>query len=360
MKRLFSIMLVALSALAATGCTPKDGGEQELPRHNYDAQTFAVNLGEDFEAYRAANAEYIIEEKSSDNRFVMGGYVETDTDKFKVQITVTKNRYGTVENIVATPENKKNSEKLMRYYLNNFDSEGLGIWQGANWKTISSTGSITAGVHQTIDEALMKLGAGMKGLTIDAIFTIVSGRTYAVVTIENENFKLSLVNSFYRIDFDVLTGLLDSNWSKLQADNRFTSYKLGFGTLNYIWFYYALDLHDNIFNMSAYADEQKLTIKTIRLTMPEDLSSEEQVAAWREYAAGDATLSLGEFRKAYLADSTGAEVEPLASQAAAIEYVERNGRPDAFANEVVLEYVKNGVNILITLDAKYVIIDLYK
>ena len=148
-------------------------------------------------------------------------------------------------------------------------------------------------------------------------------------------------------------------WSKLQADNRFTSYKLGFGTLNYVWFYYALDLHDNVFNMSAYADDQKLVIKTIRLTIPEDISSDEQVAAWKEYAAGDTTLSLGEFRKAYLADSTGAEVESLASQAAAIAYVESNGRPSAFDNEVVLEYAKGDATLLITLDAKYVIIDIY-
>ena len=360
MRRFFSIMMVALSAFVAMGCTPKEGGDQELPRLEFDAQAFAINLGEDFEGFRAANAEYVIEDKSSDSKFVMGGYLETPTDKFNLQIIVSKNRYGTIESIVATPENKKNSEKLMRYYLNNFDSEGLGIWQGANWKTISSSGAITAGVHQTIDAALMQLGTGMKGLTIDAIFSIVSGRSYAVVTVENESFKFSLINSFYRIDFDILTKLLGSNWSKLQSDNRFTSYKLGFGTLNYVWFYYALDLHDNVFNMSAYADEQKLTITTIRLTMPEDLSSEEQVAAWKEYAAGDKSLSLGEFRKAYLADSSGAEVAPLASQAAAIEHVETNGRPDAFDNEVVLEYVKDGVNILITLDAKYVTIDLYK
>jgi hypothetical protein len=205
----------------------------------------------------------------------------------------------------------------------------------------------------------MQLGMGLKGLTIDAIFSVISGRSYAVATVEGESFKLSLINSFYRLDYDILVGLLGSNWANLQSDNRFISHKLGFGTLNYVWFYYALDLHDNVFNMSAYADEQKLLIKTIRLTMPEDTVAE-HLSAWKEYAAGDATLSLGEFRKAYLADSSGAEVSPLASQAAAIEYVNTHGRPTAFDNDVVLEYEKSGVKILVTLDAQFVIIDIFK
>lgn len=360
MKRLFLISLLSMVAIITTGCDNKKAPEKKQARIEFDAPAFAINLGEDFEEYRLANADYIIESKSTDNKFVMGGYIETVTEKYLLQISVTKNRYGTVENIVATPETKTQSEAMMRYYLNNFDAEGLGIWQGANWKTISSSGSLSAGVHQTIEQAISQLGIGLSGLTIDAIFSIVSGRSYAVVTVENEGFKLSLVNSFYRLDFDVLVNLLGSNWSKLQADNRFISHKLGFGTLNYVWFYYALDLHDNVFNMSAYADEQKIQIKTIRLTMPEDISSEEQVAAWKEYAAGDATLSLGEFQKAYLADSSGAEVESLASQAAAIEYVNTKGRPTAFDNDVVIEYLKKGTKILITLDAQFVIIDIYK
>ena len=360
MKRLFFTIVLAVANLFVVGCDDKNGDSAPtIKRHEFDAPVFAINLGEDFEEYRAANADYIIESKSTADKFVMGGYVDTDTNQYLLQITVTKNRYSTVESIVATPENKKSSEKLMRYYLGNFDAEGLGQWQGANWKTIAAGGAVSAGVYQTVEQALMQLGTSLSGLTIDAIFSIISGRSYAVATIENEVFKLSLINSFYRLDYDVLVGLLDSNWSKLQADNRFTSYKLGFGTLNYVWFYYALDLHDNVFNMSAYADDQKLVVKTIRLTIPEDVSSDEQVAAWKEYAAGDATLSLGEFRKAYLADSTGAEVEPLASQAAAIAYVESNGRPSAFDNEVVLEYAKGDATLLITLDAKYVIIDIY-
>lgn len=360
MKRLFFISMLAMASVLTIGCDKKGPEGKQLQRLEFDAPEFAINLGEDFDEYRLANADYVIESKSTADRFVMGGYVETDVDRYLLNIIVTKNRYGAVESIVATPENKKYSEALMRHYLNNFDAEGLGIWQGANWKSLSASGSLSAGVHQTIEQTLQQLGMGMSGLTIDAIFSVVSGRSYAVATVENEAFKLSLVNSFYRIDFDVLTGLLGSNWSQLQSNNRFISHKLGFGTLNYVWFYYALDLHDNVFNMSAYADEQKLLIKTIRLTMPEDVASDVQVAAWKEYATGDTTLSLGEFRKAYLADASGAEVEPLASQAAAIEYVTTHGRPTAFDNDVVLEYKKGDTNILITLDAQFVIIDIYK
>ena len=352
--------MLAMVSVLTVGCDKKGVVGEKFQRHAFNAPTFAINLGEDFEEYRLANADYIIESKSTADRFVMGGYVETDTDRYLLNIAVSKNRYGTVESIVATPENKKYSEAMMRYYLNNFDAEELGIWQGANWKTVSAGGSMTAGVHQTIEQTMQQLGAGLSGLTVDAIFSVVSGRSYAVATVENEAFKLSLVNSFYRIDFDILNGLLGANWSQLQSDNRYIAYKLGFGTLNYVWFYYALDLHDNVFNMSAYADDQKLLIKTIRLTMPEEVSSDEQVAAWKEYAAGDSTLSLGEFRKAYLADASGAEVEALASQAAAIEYVNANGRPTAFDNDVVLEYAKGDTNIIITLDAQFVIIDIYK
>ena len=360
MRRVFFITLLAVGVLFTTACNNDKGNDgNKTLRHKFDAPSFAINLGEDFEAYRAANADYIIESKSTDDKFTMGGWIETDIDRYQVYITVTKNRYGEVEDIVATLENKKHAEALMRYYLNNFDAEGLGQWQGANWKTIGAGGAVTAGVHQTPEQALMQLGMGLKGLTIDAIFSVISGRSYAVATVEGESFKLSLINSFYRLDYDILVGLLGSNWANLQSDNRFISHKLGFGTLNYVWFYYALDLHDNVFNMSAYADEQKLLIKTIRLTMPEDTVAE-HLSAWKEYAAGDATLSLGEFRKAYLADSSGAEVSPLASQAAAIEYVNTHGRPTAFDNDVVLEYEKSGVKILITLDAQFVIIDIFK
>ena len=272
-------------------------------------------------------------------------------------IAVTKNRYGTVESIVATPEEQKRSKALVDYFLRNHDVENLGLWQGANWRLVSN-GNVTAGVLQTVEETQAKIGSGLTGLTVDALFSIVSGRAYAVVTMENELFKFSLVNSFYRVDYDVLPGLLDGNWSKLQSDNRFTSYKLGFGTLNYVWFYYALDLHDNVFNVSAYADDQKLLIKTIRLTMPED-TIDDHLAAWREYASGDSSLALGEFQKAYLAESNGTEVSPLASQQAALDYVQTNGRPDDFDNNVVVEYKKGNANIVITLDSRYVTVDIF-
>lgn len=357
-KGLFISFMAALS-IFMVGC--ENGGKTEgekFLRHKFDAVDFVINVGEDFDEYRAANADYIIESKSGESKFVMGGYIETDVDKYNINITVSKNRYGTVESIVATPEEKKRSEALMKYFLNNHTAENLGMWQGANWRLLSG-GSITAGVLQTVEETIAKLGSGLTGLTMDAIFSIVSGRAYAVATMENESFKFSLVNSFYRLDYDILVGLLGSNWSKLQSDNRFTSYKLGFGTLNYVWFYYALDLHDNVFNMSAYADEQKLEIKTIRLTMPEDVT-DDHVAAWKQYAMGDQTLALGTFQKAYLADSTGAEVEPLASQAAAVAYVESNGRPEAFENNVVVEYKRDNVNIVVTIDSMYVTVDLFK
>ena len=358
MRKGFILSLMAVATLFI-GCDKGNDGSSEVKLHDFDAPEFAINLGEDFEEFRTSKAEYVINSKSTDSKFVMGGYVEADGVQYKLEIRVTKNRYGKVESIVAVPVNKKASETLMRYYLNNSEAESLGVWQGANWKTVSN-GASSAGIHQTVEQALMQLGAGTAGLTIDAIYSVVSGRAYAVSTIEDGSFRLSLVNSFYRIDFDVLVQLLGSNWSKLQSDNRFTGYKTGFGELFYVWFYYALDLQDNVFNMAAYADEQKLLIKTIRLTMPEDVASDVQLDAWVPYAMGDESLSLGEFQKAYLADSTGAEIEPLASQAAALEHVQENGRPTAFANNVVVEYLKGEVRIVITLDSKYVTIDLFK
>lgn len=356
MRKGFLILMTMLVAFVAVGCD-KGGKEQEkeVLRHDFEASAFAIYLGEDFEEYRMANIDYMVVSKSSHNKFVMAGYIDTDKGTHNIHITVTKNAYGTVESIVATPEHKADAELLMRHYLNNSDKEHLGSWLGANWK--ESTG---AGVHQTVEQALMQLGSDLTTLTIDAIYSVVSGRAYAVSTIEKGEFKLSLVNSFYRLDFNVLCALLGDNWAELQSDNRFISYKSGFGTLNYIWFDYALDMNDNIFNMAAYADEQKLLIKTIRLTMPEDISSQEHIEAWKQYAVGDAALSLGEFQKAYFADNTGAEVSPLASQAAAVEYVTANGRPAAFDNDVVVEYLKGDVKIVITLDAQYVIIDIFR
>lgn len=358
MKRLFISFVLAVAALFVGCDNNKEAGESFL-RHDFDAATFALELGEDFEEYRQINADYIIESKSTENRFVMGGYVEIDGVKSMLRIAVKKSRYGKVESIVATPEDSSHSKTLMLYYLNNSDAENLGNWQGANWKKISG-GMQTGGVYQFVDNALQQIAAGLENLTIDALYAIVSGRAYASVTIENAAFKLSLVESFYRIDFDVLTEVLGSSWSKLQSDNRYTSYKMNFGTLNYIWFDYALDVMDNVFNVSAYTDEQKLFTQTIRLTMPEDIASDVQVEAWKHYVQGDEVLALGEFRKAYLAESNGTEVSPLASQQAVLEYVETNGRPDAFAYHVVVEYLKGDMNIVITLDPKYVTIDLYR
>ena len=358
MKKLFISFALVVAALFV-GCDNKDDVGKTFLRHDFDASTFAIELGGDFEEFRQANADYIIESKSTENRFVMGGYVEIDGVKSRLRIAVKKSRYGKVESIVATPEDSSHSKTLMEYYLAHSDEESLGNWQGANWKKISG-GMQTNGICQFVDEVLMKMAAGLDNLTIDALYSVISGRAYAAVTIENAVFKLSLIESFYRIDFDVLTEVLDSSWSKLQSDNRFTSYKMNFGTLNYIWFDYALDVMDNIFNVSAYTDEQKLFTKTIRLTMPEEVASDVHVEAWKHYVEGDEILSLGEFRKAYLAESNGTEVSPLASQQAVLEYVETNGRPGDFDYHVVVEYLKGDMNIVIDLGPKYVTIDLYR
>ena len=137
MKKLFISFVLAVAALFV-GCDNNKGAGEGFLRHDFDAATFALELGEDFEEYRQINADYIIESKSTENRFVMGGYVEIDGVKSMLRIAVKKSRYGKVESIVATPEDSSHSEMLMLYYLNNSDAENLGNWQGANWKKISS------------------------------------------------------------------------------------------------------------------------------------------------------------------------------------------------------------------------------
>ncbi|MBQ3246927.1 MAG: hypothetical protein IJB08_02705, partial [Alistipes sp.] len=61
MKKVLFVLMLAMVSVLTVGCDKKGVVGEKFQRHAFNAPTFAINLGEDFEEYRLANADYIIE-----------------------------------------------------------------------------------------------------------------------------------------------------------------------------------------------------------------------------------------------------------------------------------------------------------
>ena len=265
-----------------------------------------------------------------------------------ILIKVAEDAYGNVGSIVAIPDNSDDDKTLYSYYLNNYETLGLGEWLGAKYNVYAEDGTSEGGVFQTVAETLDLVNENdVNTLSVYAIFGIVPGRAYAVPGFEDGRFKFQIMNNFLRLDYSVIYDIIGSDYNAFAEANHIIGFKMSMWGQNYFYIDYALDLMDNAFSCDFNTDSEMSSVTSIVLYGPEN--TDEQLEIWKDYASSAETLQIGEFKEAYTS-SFGMQVDTFESAADALEYVNTNGRPaGGFDPDVVMVFGNESVSLTITL-----------
>ena len=371
MRNKFITLLSLATLFACVSCTDNtdNGGDgtgpvsEDFERVAFDCLTMAQSLGTDFETFATQNASYEIPGKSTADKFVMGGYVDwygsiVETSRsansvmemLTLTIEVDKDVYGNVGSICAVPDNSNVDKSLWEYYLVNYEKLNMGTWLGAKYNVTVDDGSSEGGVYQTVDETLNVVDVyDVDNLLVCAVFGVISGKAYAVPTFEGGRFKVQLVNNFLRLDYSALYELVGGDYQAFAAENYIIGSKMSLWGTYYFYCDYALDFAGYAFNCDVNTDEAQTEIKSFALTLDSKYSTDEQLEIWKLYAAGDASLKLGDFKEAYTS-SFGTKGETFASAQEVLDYVETNGRPaGGFDPDIVVVYGTDKASLTITL-----------
>ena len=84
----------------------------------------------------------------------MGAYAQISEEQHPLTVKVAEDAYGNVGSITAIPDNSDDDKTLYSYYLNNYETLGLGEWLGAKYNVYAEDGTSEGGVFQTVAETL--------------------------------------------------------------------------------------------------------------------------------------------------------------------------------------------------------------
>jgi len=366
-KKAFFCAAVLLSYLFV-GCSDSNDGlgdadtpvepEPEVPveptilRTAFDCKTFAEALDTDFDEFKVVYGEFILPEDRAEqtNGLSLGGYLKTPTDSILLRITVAENADGKIETIAAAAEDESVDRSLWEYYLNNYETLGLGSFLGVKY-----TGKTEGGVFQTIQEALQYVANnGTEGLRMCTLFGVIPGKAYAVPTIAENGVEVELMKNYLPIDYSVLRAQLGESYDGFADRYYVIGNKMSLWGDNYIYIDYALDDAGNAFSAEICTDAELQSITRINLDLAyERYDAETQLNIWKQYVKGDANFALGTFKEAYKSDGFGGKGASFESQDALIAYVEQHGRPGAFDGNYVVEFEQDGIITTLTLKSLY-------
>lgn len=346
------VCLLSFNACSSDKKNDDDPAGESFERLEFAAPEMASFLGSDFAAFVTANAAYeIVPRLSTDDRFIMGGYVEIDAEKINITIEVDKDIYGKIGAVRAIPDDASMDKKLYNHYVANSETLALGNWLGAKYVVVKSDGTfVRGGLYQTVEEALDAPEIfNIDELLIYAIFGI-TPNVYAVPTFEKGRFKMQLVNNFFRLDYSVLYDLLGADYQSFATANYIIGSKMSMFGENWFYCHYALDLKEHLFNCDINTDSEQKSITSFEMELDKDkYTVDEQLDVWKSYASEYEALHLGEFKEGYRI-SFGTKSDIFKSAAEALAWVEANGRPSSgFDPDIVLVFGNDKASVTITL-----------
>lgn len=128
----------------------------------------------------------------------------------------------------------------------------------------------TSGIKKTLDETFdFVRGANLVDYRITSVFNPVSG-VYFIPEIANGTFSYQLIRSYYPFTLEELTSLLGYDYNLLYNENYYISYKMKAWGLSYIYFPYARDNQQNVFNINAMESKEGGTVTEVDVYLNED------------------------------------------------------------------------------------------
>lgn len=367
MKFKTSLFIILLAAMITAACSDDDDNsmtpalpvapevQPPVQRIDVDCVELANDLATDFSTFCADNAAYASTTQPSDGSFAMTGMMTVaDDTQLPVTLTATKDSYGKLQSITITPEDSEESLSLWKYCLENAQTLQLGNFLGTKYR-----GATEGGVLQTVEETLQYVtDHGTDNLLMCPVFGIVSGKAYAVPTLDNGSCSIRLMENYLTLDYTVAASWIGTDYQAFANEHYILGNKMSLWGSNYVYFDYALDMAGNAFSVDVNGDSESAVITSVKASLDyEKYDAATQLDVWKSYAEGDPVLSLGTFKEAYRKSAFGGSADLFDDAAAAVAYVSEHGRPGAFDPDVVVVYENGAHTVTITLKSLYTYVE---
>lgn len=357
--RIISGILALCAGFAVVSCekkaggeTPDGGGTPTVERVNVLFQDLAEKIGSGYDAFSSDYGKYAVE--GDDGSFY--AYVKTQTDSIPCLIEVMAEEAGMISEIEVTLDGSYDEKGIWEKLLTGAESFGFGQYLGTKFKSPS-----LSGVQQTVDDAIAFVTEnGTQDVYSYSMFGIIPLTCYAVVGLENGAVSVSIINSYYKIDYARLRALLGTDYNTFAEANYILGFKMSLWGDNYFYFDYAKDISGNAFYVDVHADQEVSSILQVDCYVSPDYNdADAQLEIWKDYVAEYESYGLGTFVEAYSTDGFGDKVATFEDPGKVVEHVEQNGRPGAFDGGLIIIFDSDGVrsSLVMNKDSVYVMIN---
>lgn len=331
-----------------------DKESSTVERREIDCAELSSCIGTNFNDFVNANEKYQNKAGAGEGTASFNVFYKSLTQSYDMTLTVSSDKNGVITEMNASVVDAGKSLELWNFFMEQAGPLNLGTFLGMKHK-----GDCGGGLIQTIDESISFVAQkGTDGNYMYPVFSFVSGSVYLVPELINGTFVLSLLRSYYVMDYAEASSLVGTDYDAFAQSNYITGNKLSAWGSNYIYFDYVKDGAGNVFHLDVNGDSESKIIASFKATLDYEYHTDatEQLEIWKSYAKGDPSLGLGTFSKAYTS-SFGSVGTEFATQQEAIEYVETNGRPGGFSPDVVVCYQNGEHTITITLKSLYIYVE---
>ena len=363
MKKFFHYAACLFMGLSLTACSDDDPTDPGIPdqaqpkRIEFSYTSFAKELNKDYSMLCDAYKEYVVPTETkaeTEESFVIGAYVNVaPDDSMLLHITFRPDHFGKVSDITAKIDRETNVNvmKLWSYFMNNAEELQLGQFLGTKFSSPAG-----GGIYQTLEESIKQINnSTYKNMETYTMFGVAPA-TYAVVANKLGHFEAHVTNSFYKFDIGLLRSLIGQNHDAFYQQNKIIGNKINFFGNLYVYFYRALDLEENIFQMEVHADKDLTNISEVDVYIcseEEVYSPAQQLDIWKKYLSNHASLHLGKFVRAFRTDSEGSRVKNFASTEDIIAYIDANGRPEKEQGGIISIFESDGLRTSMVLNADF-------
>lgn len=351
MKKSLLLTFGICAAVFGVSCNKQSTPVERL---DINCSELASCIGTDFDAFVKANEKYQDEIDAEEGTVSFNAVLKISESTYDMELTVNSDKHGMIISFDASLEDETKSRELWDYFMGHTDDLKLGAFFGTKFN-----GKIGGGLKQTIEETISLVAEkGTDDSVVCPIFNFAPERVYLVPGLYDEEFVLSILRSWYDLDYADASAMIGADCNTFASQNYILGNKLSAWGTNYIYFDYVKDPAGNIFHMDVNADTDFKNITGMKATLNYEYynDKDKELAIWKSYASGDAALGLGTFSKAYTA-SFGAAQGEFKSQQDAIDYVEKNGRPGGFDPDIVVCYENGGHTITVTLKSLYMYVE---
>lgn len=319
----------------------------------FDFQVMVEDLDTEYAEFAKKYKESIVYKDDYSASIILKGVYVIGNVPYGLRIFVNGDAYGNIDKIIAQPEDSNNSRALWNHFVANASALGLGMFDGAKYRTSSGAGKLVS-YEEVL--AFFDDSNNSNALIAPAYIYDPDGEVRILSMYESGYFGLVIMDNYLTADVNVYAGWPGKKYEYLST----TYFTLAEEQKNRLVFSNARDVLGNRFSVEAVARESTGIVENACAVLDEDVLDgwDDVLSVWKTYAKNEeeSKLSLGRVVSVELVDGKTVE-KKFENVGEAIAYIEETGRPAEGSLDIRYAIDRSRADVYVRLDSDSLIVE---